>query len=289
MKRRHGLGLLAGALLHGAALASTNRRIVCVGGALTETVFALGAERELVGVDTTSLYPAAARALPSVGYARQLSAEGLLSLAPTLILASDEAGPATVLRQLEGAGVLLHRLPSDHQADGVAERTRRLGGLIGRPEAGQTLADSLRLEARAARQQATALLAGRTPPRVLFVLAHSMSQLRIAGADTAADAMIHLAAGRNALEGVSGYKPLSPEAAIAAAPDWILCTDQGLAAAGGVDGLLRTPGLEATPAGRARRVASFDALWLLGFGPRLPGAIRALAQALHPVLPKANG
>ncbi len=93
--------------------------------------------------------------------------------------------------------------------------------------------------------------------------------------------MIELAGGRNAFGQVEGYKPLAPEAAIAAAPDVILCTDQGLAAAGGVDGLLRAPGLAATPAGRARRVRSLEALLLLGFGPRLPQAVAQLAEALH--------
>lgn len=267
------------ALQFGGSLAAP-RRIVSVGGALTETIYALGAQAELVGVDTTSLHPAAARALPSVGYARQLSAEGLLSLAPTLVVASDEAGPATVLRQLEAAGVPLHRLASEHGIEGSAARVEKLATLLGRAGPGAALATQLRQDATAARDRAAALHHA-APPRVLFVLAHSVSQLRVAGADTAANAMIQLAGARNALAGLQGYKPLNPEAALAAAPDWILATDQGLAAAGGIDGLLKAPGLAATPAGRARRVASLDALWLLGFGPRLPAAIDRLAQALR--------
>jgi iron complex transport system substrate-binding protein len=80
---------------------------------------------------------------------------------------------------------------------------------------------------------------------------------------------------------VEGYKPLTPEAAIAAAPDIILTTDQGLQAAGGIDGLLKAPGLAQTAGGRARKVAAQDALLMLGFGPRLPQAVAALAEALH--------
>jgi len=79
------------------------RRIISVGGALTEIAFMLEAESELVGVDTTSIYPAKAKDLPSVGYARQLSAEGVLSLAPTHLLATEEAGPPAVLKQIEAA------------------------------------------------------------------------------------------------------------------------------------------------------------------------------------------
>lgn len=275
-----GLGGSMG-LGHAARAAATGPRIVAVGGAITETVYALGAAGTLVGVDTTSLYPDAARALPSVGYARALSAEGVLSLAPTAVIASDEAGPPAVLRQLRAARVPVHVLPAEHRIEGLARRTRAVAALLGRAEAGEALAAQWQREAEAARAEAQRLAGGRPPPRVLFVLAHAMNAVRVAGRDTAADAMLTLAGARNALAGVAGYVPLNAEAALAAAPEVLLVTDQGLQAAGGIDGLLRAPGLAATPAGRARRVLSLDALWLLGFGPRLPSAIRTLGQGLH--------
>lgn len=281
----------AAGALHRPALALAQapaRRVVAVGGALTETVYALGAQADLVGVDTTSLYPAAAQQLPSVGYARSLSAEGVLSLKPTLIIASGEAGPPAVLRQLQGAGVPLVTLDAEHRAEQVWARTQRLGTLLGREAAGGALAARLQREWQAALAQVQARVqglqapaAGRRPPRVLFVLSHAMNQVRIAGRDTAADAMIRYAGATNALGEVAGFKPLTPEAAIAAAPDLILGTEQGLAAAGGIDGLLAAPGLAATPAGRARRVVALEAMFLLGFGPRLPQAVVQLAEALH--------
>ncbi|MEK8029987.1 ABC transporter substrate-binding protein [Ideonella sp. DXS29W] len=254
-------------------------RIVSIGGAITETLYALGADTSLVGVDTTSLYPTAARLLPSVGYARALSAEGVLSLSPHMVIAGDEAGPPAVLRQLQSAGVPVNVLAAEDSATGVMQRTDSIAALIGKQEAARALNDQFRREFEQATQR-VARHAG-AAPRVLFVLAHSMSQLRVAGQKTAADAMLRLAGATNALQGFDGYKPLNPEAAIAAAPQVLLVTDQGLAAAGGVEGLLRAPGLAATPAGRARRVVSLDALWLLGFGPRLPSAVVALADALR--------
>lgn len=286
-RRRCLLTSLLGAagVLHRPALAQAPaRRVVAVGGALTETVYALGAQADLVGVDTTSLYPAAAQQLPSVGYARSLSAEGVLSLKPTLIIASGEAGPPAVLRQLQGAGVPLVTLDAEHRAEQVWARTQRLGTLLGREAAGGALAARLQREWQAAMARVQGLqapAAGRRPPRVLFVLSHAMNQVRIAGRDTAADAMIRYAGATNALGEVAGFKPLTPEAAIAAAPDLILGTEQGLAAAGGIDGLLAAPGLAATPAGRARRVVALEAMFLLGFGPRLPQAVVQLAEALH--------
>lgn len=265
------------------------QRIVSVGGALTETLFALGAQAALVGADTTSLHPEAARRLPSVGYARALSAEGLLSLRPSLVVATKDAGPLPVLRQLEAARVRLVLLDAEHRFEGVLARTRRLAELCGRAAAGQTLAAQMQQDWQAALASVEAAVQVRqrsqgspgTRPKVLFVLSHSMAQVRVSGRDTAADAMLAYAGAANALTSFDGYKPLTPEAAIAAAPDIILATDQGLQAAGGIDGLLAAPGLAQTPAGRARRVVAQDALLMLGFGPRLPQAVAALARALH--------
>ena len=258
-------------------------RIVSVGGALTETLYALGAQGELVGVDTTSLYPEAARTLPSVGYARALSAEGVLSLAPTLLVATEEAGPPAVLRQLEAAKLPIHLLDSGHSIEGVLARTQRLSALVGRVDAGRAFTERLQADWQAARARMAALQAHDPAqrPRVLFVMGQAINQLRVAGRRTGADALISYAGARNAFTDFDGYKPLTPEAAIAAAPDVIVATDQGLAAVGGIANLLRSPGLAQTPAGRRQRVVSVEILLALGFGPRLPLAVTALAEALY--------
>jgi len=293
LTRRHwALGLMAAAALPaGLRQASANthtnaktaaRRIVSIGGALTETLYALGAQADLVGADTTSLFPQAARELPRVGYARALSAEGLLSLRPSLVVATQDAGPPMVLKQLEAARVPLVLLRSDHRFEDMLTRIQRLAELTDRSASGQALAARLQQDWQSSQAlvQARQGAVGR-PLRVLFVLSHSMAQVQVSGRGTAADAMLAYAGVTNAVTGFDGYKPLTPEAAIAAAPDVILATDQGLEAAGAMDGLLRVPGLAQTPAGRARRVASQDALLMLGFGPRLPQAVAELARALH--------
>lgn len=276
---RRQLGALA--LLAAGGAQAQSRRIVAVGGAITETLYRLGAQAELVGVDTTSLYPAEAQKLPSVGYARALSAEGLLALRPNLILASGEAGPPAVLRQLEAARLPLHLLDAGHSLAGVAERTRRIGTLVGRAAAGNALA--AQIEADTATVQRRIGAAHKPAPRVLFVLAHSPASLRLGGQGTAAHAMLQLAGGANAFGEVEGFKPLNAEAALAARPEVLLTTTQGLEAVGGVAGLLALPGLAGTPAGRTRRVVALDALLMLGFGPRLPVALAELADALGTV------
>ncbi len=257
------------------------RRIVSIGGAITETLYALGAQDELVGVDTTSLHPAAARALPNVGYARQLSAEGVLSLRPTLVIAGEEAGPPSVLRALEAARVPLAVLEVGHRFEGVVERSLRIAALCSRDAQGQALVQQLKAAWHAARDRVGVLSRNVTAPRALFLLSHAAGQIRVAGRETAAHAMLGYAGAINVFgDAFTGYKPLTPEAAIAAAPQVVVATEQGVQATGGIDGLLKAPGLAQTPAGQARRVIALDALLLLGFGPRLPQAVAALAEAM---------
>ena len=258
--------------------AAPARRIVSVGGALTEIVFALHADADLVGVDTTSLYPAVAQNLPSVGYARSLSVEGVLALAPTQVIATEDAGPPAVLRQLSDAGIAVAVLAANHRFEGLLERVRRVGELTGRGAQAMALGQVLQQEWA----QARAHVARRaTSVRVLFVLAHTPHQMLVAGSGTSAQAMLEYVGASNAIHGFSGYKPLTPEAVVAAQPELVLLTDQGLKAAGGVAGVLTLPGLRHTKAGRKRRVISLEATWLLGFGPRLPAALRALAVAIE--------
>ena len=256
------------------------RRIVSVGGALTEIVYALGAQGELVGVDTTSLYPAVAQQLPQVGYARTLSAEGVLSLAPTQLIATEEAGPQTVLRQVRDAGVPVAVLNANNQFEGLLERVKQVGQITGRVEPAARLAQNLR-------QQWSGALAKvrkrqHAPVRVLFILAHAPNQVMVGGRETGADAMLAYAGAVNVMGGqggFAGYKPLTPEAVIATRPDVVLVTDQGLKASGGVDGILTLPGLAQTPAGKQHRIVSQEAMLLLGFGPRMPQALADLDAA----------
>jgi iron complex transport system substrate-binding protein len=261
-----------------AAAESGPRRVVCIGGALTEIVYALGAGDRLVGVDTTSVFPSEARKLPQVGYQRQLSAEGVLAQKPDLVIASEDAGPPAVLRQLREAGIRVEIVPIGYSPQVVQDKVRRVAAALGLVREGQALEKQL----DAAWRDLDAQLGTASPrPRVLFILAHAGPALMVAGKETAADAMINLAGGVNALNGMEGYKPLSPEAVIGGAPEVILITGEGLENVGGTAKLLDKPGLSKTPAARSGRIVAMNALYLLGFGPRTPQAVEELAQALH--------
>ncbi|MFN4121431.1 hemin ABC transporter substrate-binding protein [Acidovorax sp.] len=251
--------------------------LVTVSGAITEVVYALGAEAQLVGTDTTSLYPAAALHTPKVGYLRQLSAEGVLSLKPDAVIATTEAGPPVVLDQLRSAGIEVNLVKSEYTWDDVRAKVQAVGRAARREAAAREL--QARLDAEWAQLGQQIAAAKGAKPRVLFILSHGPSP-QVAGKGTAADALIRFAGGVNALTGFTGYRPMTAEAMASASPDAILTTDEGIAALGGLDKFWQRPELALTPAYQRRAVVSLDALLLLGFGPRLPQAVRMAHQRL---------
>ncbi|MBR8302113.1 ABC transporter substrate-binding protein [Burkholderia dolosa] len=282
-------GALAGAVAGRAFAQAEPKRVVVIGGALAETAFALGGAHtrsyRLVGADTTCTYPDAAKQLPKVGYQRALSAEGLLSLRPDLVLASAEAGPPAAIAQIKSAGVAVTTFDERHDADSVRAKIAGVARALDVRDAGIALLQRFDRDWQAARDAVVARPpGGAQPPRVLFVLNHTGNQALVAGQRTAADAMIRYAGARNAMQGFDHYKPLTTEALAAAAPHVVLISDEGLAAVGGRAALLGAPGFAATPAGRTQRVVSLDALLLLGFGPRLPLAVTTLHRRLSDAL-----
>ncbi|MBP1034725.1 ABC transporter substrate-binding protein [Serratia fonticola] len=247
-------------------------RIVSIGGDVTEIAFALGAGDEVVARDSTSLHPAAVQKLPDIGYMRQLNAEGILALKPTLILTTELAEPALVLKQLEDSGVKVVRIPGDTTVQAVPEKISVIADAINRSSQGKQLAERYQ-------QQLAAIANTPLPVKVLFVMSHGGITPMAAGQQTAADAIIRAAGLKNAMQGFSRYRPLSQEGVIASAPDLLLVTTDGVRSIGGQENLWLLPGMALTPAGKNRRVLIVDDMALLGFGLETPQALGLLRKA----------
>jgi iron complex transport system substrate-binding protein len=256
-------------------------RIVSIGGAVTETIYALGLEGRIVGVDTTSLYPPEAlKRAPNVGYMRALSAEGILSLKPTWVIAIDGSGPPAALKLVSDTGVPLTMIHDNPSPDGVAAKVETIGKLLGAEDKAVALAQETR-----ARFALVEHMRPQTPrpPRVLFLLSLQNGRPMVGGRGTAADSIIRLAGGANAADAIEGYKPMTDEGVIAAAPDVILKMNNGNMV-GNPDDIFSLPAFAATPAAAKRALIGMDGLYLLGFGPRSPDAVRDLMAALYPDL-----
>jgi iron complex transport system substrate-binding protein len=256
-------------------------RIVSIGGAITEILYALGRDRQIVAVDATSIYPhRALREKPDVGYMRQLSPEGVLSLRPSLILAIEGAGPREAINVIDAAGIPMVAVADKYNGAGVIEKIRIVAGAVGAQEQGQCLAAAISSELAVLGRMRAQIT---TPLNVMFVLSMSGDRLVIAGQDTAADGIIKMAGAVNAMTGYSGYKAVNDEAVIAAAPDFILAMQRGREALS-ADEVFSHSAFRMTPAAAQRALVSLDGLYMLGFGPRTALAAGDLAAAFYPHL-----
>ncbi|OWU73137.1 hemin ABC transporter substrate-binding protein [Phaeobacter sp. 22II1-1F12B] len=251
-------------------------RIVSLGGSVTEIVYALGEGDRLVARDTTSNYPPEANDLPDVGYIRRLSAEGVLSVDPDLILAEEGAGPPEVVAQLHQAGVPMVDVVETPTVEAIREKILTVGKALGMEADAKTLADKVMQDLETALETPVS-----AEKRVLFVLSMQGGRIMASGQDTAADGMIELVGATNAMEGFSGYKTVTGEAVIAAAPDVILMMDRSGDHAMANDDLFAHPAIATTPAGENRAVIRMDGMRLLGFSVRTPEAAQELIAALN--------
>ncbi|HWV24091.1 MAG TPA: hemin ABC transporter substrate-binding protein [Thermomicrobiales bacterium] len=256
-------------------------RIVSLNGNITEILFDLGLGDNVVAVDVTAFYPPQAAALPKIGYNRTLTAEGVLSFEPTLIIGNKEAGPEDVIQQLRDSGVpvVIFEYPND--PSGAADQIREVAEAVGLGDSGDALAAHVTDQLEAAKQ---IVESSSVEPRVAFLIIRGEGVQLMAGANSSADGIITAAGGINvgAEIGLQGYAPITPESMIEAAPDVIVVLQDGLAASGGVEGLLQIPGVSQTPAGENENILAFNDLYILGFGPRMGDAVYDFAVALHP-------
>jgi iron complex transport system substrate-binding protein len=243
----------------------------------------IGGEPKLVGVDTTSQHPASLKALPSIGYQRQLSAEGILSLRPQVLVGTEEMGPPPVLAQIRNAGVQVEMFSAQPDLPSLKANLLHLGKLLG----SEAKADELfaGYEQALDQQKAWVTKARLTQkaPGVLLLLGHAGGKPLIAGKGTAADWMLQQAGGHN-LATHSGYKPFSAESLAGLSPDMLVVADRALSGEAARVALFKeNPILASTPAARNGRVMELDPTLLVGgLGPRLPQSLAQLSAGFYP-------
>lgn len=259
-------------------------KVVSADGSLTEIVYALGKKEVLVGVDTTSGYPAVARELPQIGYKRNISAEGVLSLEPQVLIATQDSGPDKILTQLAQAGIEIKRYSAEPKLEVVKDKILGVSKLLGVEAEGKALWKDVAEHVALAQAPLSEV---KDPVKVMFVLSAGSGSPLVSGDTTMADAIIKLSGGVNAAQGFSGYKPMSVEAIISAAPQVILMMSRGGNHSASAD-ILDQPGFKLTPAAADKRLVVMDGMLMLGFGPRIGEAITQLVNAFYPKLALAQ-
>ncbi|MDP1583775.1 MAG: hemin ABC transporter substrate-binding protein [Bradyrhizobium sp.] len=280
-----GAALAAGVTVHDArdrdVKIENPARIVSIGGAITEILYALGFEDRLAGVDATSLFPTTAlRDKPNVGYMRQLSAEGVLGLNPSLVLAIQGSGPKETMDVLEAAKVPLVLVPETYSEQGLLDKIK----LVGHAMDADARAACLTAAVSGDLKQLRDLRARVTEPvRVMFVMSLLNGRAMVAGRKTAADEIIKLSGGVNAIDSYDGYKMINDEAIVSARPDVVLTIERAKDSLE-AQAVYAHPAFAMTPAVANKAFISMEGLYLLGFGPRTAAAARDLSVKLYPAL-----
>jgi len=272
----------AAVVLATAAFAATER-VVCVSKQINEFLYAIGGAQDvLVGRDLTSVYPPEIKNVTSVGYHRALSAEGIISLRPTLLLTDGNVGPDTVLDQVKQVGIPVVVMAPGRTLESAQDLLKQLGQRLHREaQADKVLAEWNQgmddVKKQAAQWQ------GKPRPRVLIMhFGQIVNDYLAVNRGGAADQVLAWAGGDNAIDAVKGMTRLTPELIAKAAPDIILATDVGYDRLGSAEKFGTVPGVALTPAGKAGRIYRIDETEVMYYGPRTPAAVRHIANLLHP-------
>lgn len=261
-------------------------RIVSIGGDVTEILCELGLENNIVAIDTTSQFPEQAlKTKPNIGYMRALSAEGVLSVKPSLILASKGAGPPEVVAALKATSIPYVEVSSEPKPEAVFDKVTVLARVTRKEDEGRALNDRIRsafekLALRAEDQK--------QKPRVLFVLLAQNGRALVGGKKTVADALFQISGLDNVASDIVGFRPINNEAALAMNPDVIITMRRAKEQTGKqAKAVTQIEGLRQTDAVKASRIIEIDGAYMLGFGPRLPQAALDLMDKVHNITGKS--
>ncbi len=257
-------------------------RVVCVSKQINEFIYDIGAQKHLVAVDLTSVYPPEIRKLPNVGYHRALSAEGILSMKPTLFLTDGNVGPDAVLEQIRRVGIPIEVMEPGRTMDSAQGLMRELGALFDRNRAADSVVAGWQRGMQAVWAD-TARWTGAAKPRVLFMhFGQLINNYLAVNSGGAAGRLLEWAGGVNAIDSIGGMTRLSPELIARLKPDVIIATEVGFDRVGSPEAFAKLPGVDLTPAARNGRIYRIEEDEIMYFGPRTPAAVRRIAGMLHP-------
>jgi len=257
--------------------ALTASRVVVLANGVAEIIQSLNAQSIIVGRDISSTEDSLAD-IPIVTSGHQVLPEKVISLKPDLVLIDASTGPKAAIATIKAAGITVVETPESWSLEDLPIKVRAVGAAIG----AQAQAELLIQELNSSLKVSTV----KSSPRVAFLYLRGTSSIYLiggqgSGADSLLKAIGAVDVGAQSL--ARPYNTLTAESLAALNPDVILVMSKGLESVGGVQGLLKLPGVAQTKAGKNSAVIDVDDSLLLSFGPRTPSLVEALADALSKV------
>ena len=242
-------------------------RVVIAGGSITEIFYFLGEQDRIVAIDVTSNFPPEAKSLPSIGYVRALSAEGLLSMNPSIIIGEDDMGPPAVIKQIRETSYDLRIIPEIRTIDGIIEKIECIASILDVTEKSDAII-SKKLEPYIKKIVKNRKRIAKKGVKVMLVLNMQSSSIIVAGANTSGSGFIDLIGGENIFESFEGWKPVNAEAILELNPDYIIVPQRNVHKGLDVTSIADSELFKNTNAGRNKNFIFDDAMAITGFGPR---------------------
>jgi len=252
-------------------------RIVVAGGSITEIIYFLNSEEKIVALDVTSNYPEKAKELPSIGYVRNLSAEGILSMNPSIVFGEDDMGPPGVIKQLRDINIDLRIIPEEKTIDGILDKIYCIASIIDKVPNAESkinstlIPDILSIEKRLS----TSTL---IPKRVMFIFSIKGNKIIVAGSGTSGDGFIKMTGSENIFSTIEGWKSVSQEAIIKENPDYVIMSKRDLHNSKTIKSISENPIFKNIRAFEEQNIIFDDAMAMLGFGPR---TIKSVLNAVN--------
>lgn len=257
-------------------------RIVLISKQYCEIIYALGAEQNVVAVDLSSVYPPEVKKLPTVGYHRALSLEGLLAAKPTLIMHSglNTLGPEHVVKQLQELKIPMKEFTQqEDDIEGTKALMREMGAYFHKEARADSLCNKLDADMKIAFEN---IKNYPDTPRVLIIHFGRASNIYLVMSQKgAAGKMIEWAGGKMAVTDEKGMKHLSAEVVSQSDPDVILLTDFGYDQLGSNEKIKELPGVSSTKAARNNRIYRVNECDLVYLGPRTGEITLELQKLIH--------
>ena len=257
----------------------TAARVVVLANGVAEIIQSLNAQSIIVGRDISSTADSLAD-IPIVTSGHQVLPEKVIALKPDLVLIDASTGPKASIETIKSAGITVIETPESWSLKDLPIKVRAVGRAIGAQDQAEELIQQLNDSLNAS--------AVKNSPRVAFLYLRGTSSVYlIGGAGSGADSLLAaigaIDVGAQTLD--RPFNTLTAESLAELNPDVILVMSKGLQSVGGIDGLLKLPGVAQTRAGKNSAVIDVDDSLLLSFGPRTPSLVDALAKAISKVAP----
>jgi len=260
--------------------AKNTSRVIIAGGSITETLFFLNSYENIVAVDSTSNFPEEAKSFPSIGYVRALSAEGVLSLNPTLIIGESDMGPENVVQQIKKTKIELRILDENNSIQGIEEKILCIANILGKNEKDSSVKNE-NFDKSINKLKIISGINSKKNIKGLVILMMRGTSPVIAGRNTSGGDFLKMIGSQNSMNSFEGWKPVGKESILISDPDFILVTKRAIKNYRSLNAFLKESGIEMTKAARSNNIYPLDGMSFLGFGPRTINSGLELSNKLN--------